>query len=276
MFLENIFEDAAHDFGNSKFAYRFYNELVKYLFQMEKNGYDVSALRRYVVSRGDPDGYPGILSDEMGFSSGMLRGVLVCFRHDDYPEMNGSASPTEQGGNIRFVVQMDAKTNTMKDLAYSVGSNRGKMIILHEIAHVMDYIRFKDKRGIHSRKIVQVKKDMENIGHVPNDELQRRHEEYRKVYHNDPLERNAFFHNIAEPILERMRFLQAGNGGHDFFDPISRDFQTYFKDVLTRNHGVLKQHWETLEPLAKRRNISRLYALFNEYWQMLDRDNSAI
>jgi hypothetical protein len=272
MLLDQLFEDAEGDLRRSQMANRFIENLVSYINKLDKAGRGIDHLHKYVVSHDAPDGYPGLVSDDFGYSGGMLRGVLVCFRHNDFPETNGSAAPVEDGGDIRYVVQMDVKTDDLRTLMFSVSSTNGRTVLLHEIAHVIDYIRYKDKNGIKKREIVRVKKAAKDM--TPDERMAHRQKEI-EVYHNDPLERNAFFHNMAEPLLQRMRYLQNDSMALEFLDPIPRDFREYFNGTLKKKYGVVGQHWATVSEDGKRRIVSRLNSLFTLFWKSLDAREAA-
>lgn len=267
MLLSHLFEDAESDLRRSQMAYEFVQKLTSYLFKLDKEGRTVEQLRKYVVSRDVPNGYPGVMSDSFGYENGLLRGVLVCFRHNDYPETNGSAAPITNGGSVRYVVQMDVNAKDMKTLAYSVGGSNGRTVLSHELAHVIDYTRFKNKKGISTREIVRTKKAVKDMS---PEERGAHHDKEISVYHNDSLERNAFFHNMAEPLLMRMRFLQSDSPALEFLDLIPRDFREYFNTSIKRQYGVVGQHWKYVSEDGKRRIVSRLHNLFDLFWKSLD------
>jgi len=98
-------------------------------------------------------------------------------------------------------------------------------------------------------------------------------------YYNDPVEFNAFFTNLADPLLtilsldktdarKVVRFAK-GLG-------ISRDFKETLSALIQRAAGqpspALKRYWEHLLPNRRKRVIRRLHALHRQVISLLDAD----
>lgn len=258
----NLIEDAEDDLRRSSMAYEFVNKLVSHLYQMKKNA---RSLPTWNIN-GDTL-LPGALSDDFGFDHGFFKGILVCFEHSDYPGTNGMVSPTTNG-SIRFVIKMEADTEDIGAITASVMNNMGRTVLMHELAHVIDMRRWRAKDQLGNRPVQISKAKMKAA--TTDEERSKLSREHMNIYHNDTLEQNAFFHNMAEPLLARIRLLRDQPLAHGLFDPITRDFREYFEDELNKKYGIVKQHWDHVDQRGKRRVIARLNSLFELYWKMDD------
>jgi hypothetical protein len=92
-------------------------------------------------------------------------------------------------------------------------------------------------------------------------------------YYNDPAEFNAFFHNLAQPLLAFLEAARndAGLPGLTQFakaQGIDLDFKETLAMLIQRAQGqanpALKRYWTYLLPDRRRRVIRRLYALHQQ------------
>ena len=95
----------------------------------------------------------------------------------------------------------------------------------------------------------------------------------KEQYYNDPAELNAYFHNIAEPLLDTLKMVkQEGLDILKLSPEIPTDFRVFVADrVKTLRHEPLKQFWAHLNDRNRRRLVSRLHSLHSEYVGLLNK-----
>jgi hypothetical protein len=85
-------------------------------------------------------------------------------------------------------------------------------------------------------------------------------------YHNDSLELNAYFGELAAPLLDRLATIKTdGLEMIDFFKEVDPNFTTYLKKRIEKLSGVMRIHWNLISEKNKKRAIARLYGLHQEY-----------
>ncbi len=276
MLLDHLFEDAEADTRRSRLAYDFINELYGFLYNHSVNGSEIDdVLER--VKIGSTGAYQYCIRPSEFGAPPVFRQVLLAFRHDDIPDVSGSANVLQTPWNgLHYLVTMDADTRSLSGILRSINSTEGRTTLHHELQHVLDYRRFKRPEAINNREIkdAKVKFQAATKDAISADEIDGHRKEYLKVYHNDNLEMNAFFHNLAEPVLSRLRFFLKNDFVADQLFPreLTRDFREYLKDtVASKQWGIVAQHWSNISEPNKRKVISRLKKLFDLYWEMKDK-----
>lgn len=267
-----LVEAAEDDLRRSDLAQDLSNALVSRLNAMQKAERTIKDLQQ--VQLNDQIFY-AIFGSDLDLPA-IIRPILVAFRHADFPGNNGSAAMVDNPTPyLKYVIKMEADTTSLKSLMHSIMSASGKLVLHHEVQHILDYTRFKDKKGISDRTIVKLKK--QSSAGLPPEEAAAFNDKKYQAYHNDTLELNAYFHNMAEPLLSRLRLMKRqGFGMHGLLSPIPRDFREYLRDTITgRTHGIVAQHWAAISEKNKRRAIARLKQLFDMFWEWVDEHEKA-
>jgi hypothetical protein len=85
--------------------------------------------------------------------------------------------------------------------------------------------------------------------------------DYLIGYYNDPSERNAFFHNMSEPLLDILRLAEKG----DIFEALSMGHKYKSMNFVDLCHQLLLDEaaYTYLKQPAARRTLRRLYLLFS-------------
>lgn len=276
MLLDHLYEDAEADARRSRLAYEFINELYAYLYHQSVNGAKVDEVLEKVKIGSAGEYQYCIRPSEFG-APPVFQRVLLTFRHADIPDVSGSANILQTPWNgLHYLISMEADTRDLSGILRSVNSTEGRATLHHELQHILDYRRFKRPYGINNRKIKDAKVKFQAAAKnaTSDDEIKDHRADYLKVYHNDDLEMNAFFHNLAEPILSRLRFFLKNDFVADQLFPrdLTRDFREYFKDTVeSKQWGIVAQHWSNISESNKRKVISRLKKLFDLYWEMKDK-----
>jgi hypothetical protein len=263
MRLTNLYEDAASDLRRSDLANEFIQALSSYLFKLSKSG---GSLKHLATAEYNGNDHYCIASEALDVPA-ILKSFLLIFIDSQYPDVSGTAAVLQTPiGRARYVVTVQADCSTLQSLSFSVTSTNVRTTLRHELQHILDYTRFKDKAGIANRAIVAMKKT--DTSKMDDAELRLHRDAQATLYHNDALETNAFFHNLAEPLLDRLRWLKRDSAAIEFFDDLPRDFRDYMAKHVAQwsDHAVVKQHWSKLNERNRRRAISRLKQLFDLFW----------
>lgn len=163
--------------------------------------------------------------------------------------------PVASARNITKIVMLNAGyfiqdvTRPLDYVTRSLSRNAGSATFRHEVIHLLDYSRVQKISGS------SVKLTAKSKEHVSAEDL--------ADYHNEPLELNAYFHNIAEPLLLILRMFAEEPLGLVFLDPLPATFREYWENLPSLPMPA-KRHLEHISPENRKRLISRLNALFNE------------
>lgn len=186
-----------------------------------------------------------------------LQDVLLIFRirNIDPWRMVGYASQLQQPrSEFSHIVVIDAFGETVLELLKTIGNDRMSNVFRHEIQHVLDGKRFKGDRFANSNGY---KKPKENP----------------RAYHNDPFEQNAYWHNLAEPILRNLRFMSE-NPEPEMWALINQDidpdFSKFLEKALRRGGSIVRQHMQRLTGENRKRAIARLYQMHRKYFELLN------
>lgn len=193
---------------------------------------------------------PALTTDEFEPPAILSRGMIIFF--DDDRPYSGRASSVYNDPHYRyaiFIKVMDA-TASPRDLSYQLSDRKTNSTLRHELQHVLDKIRRK-------RKI------------IPSDDQKSNADDGPEKYYNSASELNAYFHNVAEPLLERIRFLQKhGFELEAIFPPLEKDFRKWFADRIANLHGPERSFWKWLSENNKRKVIKRLEKLHSHYFKL--------
>lgn len=249
MLLVELFEDANKDTARSEIADQYLKNASGHLWKMMKAG---EALPTAVYQGKN---LPCLPAEEFDCPP-LFRKVLMIFKPSDYAMAGKAIMLKEPVGGYRFLLIVEVDGETTQDVWKSLRYDRVQDIIRHELQHITDFRRWQGKDIFQAR------------GVDPSADSQHKSPQ---AYHNDDLELNAFFHNLAEPLLNRIRFLRKhGLEAAGLFDPIPRDFREWLAQRAASLHGLVKRHWQSLREANKRRAIARLKNLFDLYWKEVD------
>lgn len=255
MLINQLFEDAESDARRSRLADDVFQSALSYLYKLDKQD---GTLPTTVLGGKNIPCLPAEDYDAPGIFSDMI----FVFQPNEYA-MGGQAVKMKHkvGGRYTYFVLVGVEGPSLKEIIKSLRYERVDQVVRHELQHILDYKRFKG----------DVLKSREPNFKVADGGIKpsERNDDERRDYHNSSAETNAYFHNMAEPLLQRIRFMQKhGADMVGIFSPLERDFRAYLAANLKINHGILKRHWDNLTEENKRKVLSRLSKLFDLYWQM--------
>lgn len=122
-------------------------------------------------------------------------------------------------------------------------------VFIHEFTHSLDHSRFKGD-------LFKNAATDDSAVDIPFD---------KQKYHNSPPELNAYFTEIAQPLLDRLAMMKVENDPEllGLYPDLPNTFDEFFKQRIRQLpiHG--KKHLELLTEKNKRRLLSRLLALYN-------------
>lgn len=123
--------------------------------------------------------------------------------------------------------------------------------MMHEIQHYFDVKRYKGRSTPDSRY---------QGGQFDDPDADR------AAYYNNPAEYNAFFHNIAEPLLSYLRMVRKDGieTAEVFARPIDPDFRAFLRDAAKRMSRAHARAFDTFDETYRRRMLKRLFALHQE------------
>ena len=243
MLINQLFEDANLDISMSHDIDELRNKMYSYLykrkddpsFRMTTAVYKGKEQDALMVRDVDPD---SVFAD-----------VILIFNYVDGYGIGGVMSPRDiPAYNIKYLVALDAIDKGVAGALKTLWVDRSAATFRHEFVHVLDFKRRKESQDKIKSTTPKDDSDLE-----------------KARYANNPLERNAFFHNLAEPLLNRLRFIH--KGGKDtlgLFNPIENDFNGWLKKETSKSLGSTKRWWDHLSPDNKRKAIARIYKLFIE------------
>lgn len=230
------------DVRRSDLAERFIDACVSYLYRAEKP---------LPTTEFRAQDHP-IVTNEMISGPRIFDGLILAFFEDDR-SYSGRASSVfgAPGWKYAIFIHVD-DISTPKKIMYSLTSPKIRSTLRHEVQHVLDRIRSKKK---------------DKTPPVPSDRTNA-DDGYDK-YFNSPSELNAYFHNVAEPLLERIRFIHKHGLEMDgIFAPIDPDFRTWFSKHIASLYGSHAMFWNHLTDDNKRKVIKRLEKLHSHYFKL--------
>ncbi len=241
MKVSRFFEDAQWDVKRSKRADDIFQKIKGHLYKLDK------AETPLPMVEFEGEDMPCLFLNI--FDQGYFADTGFIFKPSDYAMTGKALAQKPHGGTYRYWVIVEVDGGTPGEILKSLRYSRVDLVVRHELQHIIDYKRYKVNFALRGKKLAK--------GEV--DPVQ---------YHNDPLEQNAYFHNLAEPLLHRLRFMeQHGEDQVGIFDPLPKDFRAYLLDHLTPRYGILKKHWDALSENKRRRAISRTKQLFDLFWE---------
>lgn len=218
-----------------------------------------SAVIRYLLN-GNPNDHYGFLgrrfSDEVMLC---LRGAQIGLQGDDASlwfrfaklrgyAVSGNISKFQNSGEpVITVFCLDNMEDA--DAAAKVIIYRHPVhdVLIHELTHYLDAAR---NPTMHTKGSGEEKQG-------------------KTKYYNDPAEFNAFFTNLAHPLLAILALPESGQIARFAKGlGVSRDFSETVAALIQRAAGqpspVLKRYWEHLLPDRRKRVLRRLYALHQQ------------
>lgn len=193
------------------------------------------------------DTYP-IVTGPMVGAEGIFGGLVIAF-FEDQRTYSGRASNiygSDKWKQMIFIKVDDL--STPRQIMYSLQNARTRSTLRHEIQHVLDRIRRKKKTVFTGAS----QKSNADDGF--------------EKYYNSPSELNAYFHNVAEPLLERIRFVQKhGIELEGLFGHVSMDFREWFTTRIASLPATEASFWKWLSDQNKRKVIKRLEKLHALY-----------
>ncbi len=251
MLLDQLFEDAEADARRSKSADLVFQRAMSHLYRLQKAG------QKLPTAVFEGKNIPCLPAEDFD-APGMFHDLLFVFPNNEYA-MGGKAVQLKEriGGRYRFIVVINVDGDTLDEIIKALRYDRVDTVVRHELQHIIDYKRYKGdvfKSREPNFKGLEGEKDFD-----------------RAAYHNSSAELNAYFHNMAEPLLKRIRFMQ--DHGVDMvgiFPELPRDFRKYLTEHLKTSYGVLKKHWDALTTENRNKVFTRLHKLFELYWKMVD------
>lgn len=160
---------------------------------------------------------------------------------------SGSAEEHWSGGHSMTIGVGEVKTasNALKVLISPAGSDAFR----HEFQHIMDMERHK--------KTVHVSYDHAKVvsGTASKDEIRQ--------YYNNPTEYNAYFHNIAEPLLRILRLAEENHidDAKKSGEPIDSDFKRYYQQMVWNMSSTNASVAANMNPSYRKKMLKRLYVL---------------
>lgn len=281
MHLRDLFEGPEQDITAShvgdKVRIRLYAYLYRKCERATKYGQDhlgldkdAAAKRAHEVTTLDTIVYGGVEYPSILLRSAIpdieiAKDIVVCFRESDFA-MTGSANHLKiPVHGLKHFIFIDSLGNGILDCMRAINSDRGANIFRHEFQHVLDAKRYKGD---------MFRRGSRNSYNGPRGDREPTAKEQRD-YHNETSELNAFYHNLAEPLLARLRFYQEHEASEPgatalIYNPdISLDFREYLDQRTSKLHGTLARHWQHLTQKNRKRAIQRLaqlHAIYVRAW----------
>lgn len=233
-------EDADMDVSISLEINRFRMELIRYLLKRKKDN------KYYLPDKIDYKGVKleAICAFRFAKSSNLFHDLVLAY-HPTFPYA-GMATPLKKPqDDIRYTVIFRADS---LDHFYSLIWDRNYSTFRHEMVHVCDFKRYKGNKISGTSDLVK------------GDDF--------TDYANNPLESNAFFHEIAEQLLDGLRFMkEQPEVATELLVPPAGPFQYWLEMRVLQLPRAVRQIYKSFTPQLKRRVISRLKALWDSYWK---------
>ena len=242
--LASLQESVQSDRDYSQLAHALYIELYRYV-------YNDGELTHYDVNDTDMLGLP---CKKLGVDPVFDKTLLFFKQGSEIRSASTHHLATPIAGADTAVI---FKVRTLNKEGIENFLSTAAYVFQHEMIHVLDGTRYK----------------------VPFSDMQYTNpDENVSGYYNDPVEMNAYFHNLAEPLLDRLRGIKTDGIEYlELFDvvgatsEIPRDFRTYLTKIVQKRYPQnLKAFWDSLTEDNKRRLTKRLMKLFQEYWRLVD------
>jgi hypothetical protein len=193
---------------------------------------------------------PGVRIRDI-IKGGPFQDVIVIFDQSDGYGNSGQAIAFKEPTNAcNYAVMISAFGSSIKDIMTTLMATHSAEVFRHEFIHIMDFKRHKGP---------VFKREGRN---GPKDDSP----EESARYFNSDQELNAFYHNIAEPLLAQYRFVRKDPTTVHFYDELP-DFKSYLEVLTKQLYGPKKRFWAALTAENRRRLIARLYRLYVEFQQ---------
>ncbi len=187
--------------------------------------------------------------------------IIFCPETDSYVGRATKIHSSFDGGYTKYalILAVDIYDNvadlTPENIYGFMCRDRARATFMHEAQHILDYQRSKKKP-----KPEPEPTDGTTTPIAKTD---------LKVYFNNPAELNAYYHNLAEPLLSRIRFAQKHcNDDPEIFnlyDHIYDDFKDYLASRIRSISGTYRAFWDNLTDQNKRKIIVRMQKLYTLY-----------
>lgn len=196
----------------------------------------------------------------------IFRDVLLAF--DDELHARGMCIPLKQAqSGVRYVVKLRSYGLEMDDFIYALWNETIAQTFRHEFTHVYDIRRRKEHRSkVRGTGTIEPK-----LGETDTEQAEREASEAK--YINNPLESNALYHELAEPLLRDIRFLNTEphrDGVELLTPPTQTTFVEWLEFRLKTCSMTVKRFYPMLSEKKKRRTIRRLKAVWDNYWRLLN------
>ena len=186
-----------------------------------------------------------ISANEMSNTRGIFHDVMIAITDHHMGDPSGSVTRVTPVNGIRYIIKIFLHLDhigSWHDIYAAMCANDRRDTFRHEAQHILDIKRYHDKEGLQSTTDLS-----------------------REEYFNSPLELNAFFHNIAEPVLSHLRFLYEHPIGFEFFTRLPDDYRAFLSYRIAHLTGSHRSFWDHLTDVNKKRVISRLKKLYDLY-----------
>lgn len=253
----NLVEDVKSDVSGYKQAYEIKRKLITYLMNPTSENYGFKILRFpnkeiFLTLRGFDIGLEG---DEAN----------LWFRFGEVLNYTPSGNISKFKMSKEFVITiycLDQIPDTIDHISQAVKTiihNQViNVVILHELIHYLD-----NKRH-------------EFIGKAKGNNEDDRSNTSDAEYYNRPHELNAYYNNLAEPLLHTLLVSETNieaakrlaKGLH-----IDKDFLKTFKMLFSSGHAgnyITKKFYDNLTPQLKKNIVRRLYLLHQELVEKLE------
>lgn len=176
--------------------------------------------------------------------------VVLIFYARGYGDGLADITKAEDGSNfIRMFISGGIRTGA--DILR--GLTKMKNSLIHELIHSMDFRRI----GGNYDRMIKGYRGAENG---------------KADYFNHPVELNAYFHNVAQPLLDAIKGVREwGTDGLEFYD-VDRDFKTYLNQLMKKqNVGSNRMFLDHIRQGNNKKILSRLMKLHDHLWELYDR-----
>lgn len=247
-------EDARRDVTAYRTADAIMGALLRHLMQADRmQHYGFAALRfsdgeQFLCLRGHQIGLTGD-DASLWFRFGLIK---------DYAPTGNIAKFQRSGETVITIYCLDDLHDTDKAAERIIHGYHVHDVLIHEITHYLDSKRNPAFFG---------GKDNEDDG--------------RSGYYNNPNEFNAYFTNLAYPLLHFLNLVEEGGSAERLASvlKISRDFKANLEMMVrraaTKPNGAYKRFYEKLDQRNRRALMKRLYALHQQVIAKLDGDARA-
>ncbi len=232
--MKKINEDMANDVWLSSQIDQLLIDVYGYLYRLKEQNEEVP------IVEFDGKNIRGFVIDQNITEVAIFWRTILAF-DDDASIPLGACYPA----NRRFLVVLktpDLKITSMLNKLFGTGSHTA----IHEFTHVYDLKR-RYMKGSDKVNSTSMKDGLEG-------------------YINDPLELNAFFNEVAQPLLKELVFMKNESDPEAFclITPPPPEFLSWLMTRISSKHDF-KHKYQALYEKNKRRLISRAKNIFDEY-----------